>query len=360
MIRTIQSEEAMERSIEARLAPRAQTAQPVQAAQPAAVAASPAPVQTQAQQAVETLREVIPASQQVGREWAEALGAPASISAGMVAQVANLNATPTSGVVGQVGSAIGVQATPSDSFPLFNQRDVANDPNACGPTGLAMILAAEGLMPPTIEAARELDKDTRISRLGVGASDLVTAAEKRGLQGSALNNSSSNEMRQALERGNRVMAMIDNGGNPHWIDVLEMRPNGQGGETMVYADPATGTKREMDRAEFESKWNDPMRGKGRLVSALTGYKNMMVAFDQDGGNLPPERLGGALGFDTVADELSNLYQDSREILRGNPGRALSNFRPRFPGLPGPSLPGPSLPPPPPPPNPFRLPNPFGW
>jgi hypothetical protein len=199
------------------------------------------------------------------------------------------------------------------TWPLFNQREVAGDPNACGPTALAMVLAAMGKIGHDLGAAQALDKATRLRAINAGspAIDLAHAARSRGLGAAVLNGSNFDELKARLASGNHVMAMIQTS-QPHWVNVLGVHSEG-GKEFVTIADPARGETRQMERAEFEQRWAQPFSPNGAFVNGLMGAKNQLLVLDADKKNLPKERLGASKGLDGVIDGATDL------------GKALHNF-----------------------------------
>lgn len=178
----------------------------------------------------------------------------------------------------QALTAPGFIGTDPATWTYFDQDVVASDPNACGTTTLSMILASRGLIPPTLEAAKAVDDAVRRWGGFSAPDDLEKFAESKGLHSEGYNNQSFGDLKNHLGAGRSVMAMVDGGGNPHWVAVQNVsESNGQ--EFVTYADPADGATHTVTRQEFEKMWEKPMQGNGGFVNGLTGYKNFLQVMD---------------------------------------------------------------------------------
>ena len=165
------------------------------------------------------------------------------------------------------------------SWPIHDQDIVAGDPNACGTTTLASILAHYGIIPDTLEAAQAVDGAVRKWGGFTAPDDIEQFAKSKGLHSEGYNNSSFKDLKGHLEAGRTVMAMVDGGGSPHWVSVIGVRKDASGKEFVTVADPATGSTREMSRADFEAMWKNPNAGLGGFVNGLLDYSNFIQVFD---------------------------------------------------------------------------------
>jgi hypothetical protein len=211
------------------------------------------------------------------------------------------------------------------SYPLFHQREVADNNNACGTTALAMVLASEGLIGRDLASAIAVDKDVRLRRLDIGTPgiDLVHAARDAGLHANLLNNSSFDELRDQVASGNHVMAMIQTS-EPHWVNVVGIRQEGDR-EILSIADPARGAIREIDRAEFEAQWQRPFAGEGPFIDGLLGTERQMIVMGRDKDTIPDGRSGRAASIDSFLDGATDLSKIVHSVKEGRFGAAIGNL-----------------------------------
>ncbi|MHB2015324.1 MAG: cysteine peptidase family C39 domain-containing protein [Candidatus Xenobia bacterium] len=147
------------------------------------------------------------------------------------------------------------------TFVLFDQHAVApGDPDACGTTSLAMVLASAGRIPPTIAAAQALDQQTRPRRFFTPADALRDAAAAHGLQARKSYDCSLVDLANATARGPVILLIKPD--LPHYVVALSATV-----DHVVIADPWTGTQVTMPASQLAAQW-------GYLA-----WKGWMLSFD---------------------------------------------------------------------------------
>ncbi len=165
------------------------------------------------------------------------------------------------------------------TWTLFDQNQVAGDPNACGTTTLSMILATLGVIPKTLDAAKAVDQEVRAWGGFSAPEDLEQFAKSKGLFSEGYNDQSFGDLKDHLAAGRSVMAMVNGGDDPHWVAVQNVsEQNGQ--EMVTYADPGGGKSVTVTREEFEKMWDKPMQGMGGFVNGLAGFHNFLQVIDK--------------------------------------------------------------------------------
>lgn len=176
------------------------------------------------------------------------------------------------------GAPTNVLGFDPNDWTYFDQNDVAGDPNACGTTSLSMVLAHYGLIDKTLDGAKGVDHAVRAWGGFSAPEDLEQFAESKGLHSEGYNDQSFSDLENHLAAGRSVMAMVDGGGNPHWVVVQNtFEQNGQ--KFVTVADPGSGSSRTMTQAEFENIWSKPNQGNGGFVNDLMGYHNYLQVYD---------------------------------------------------------------------------------
>ncbi len=161
---------------------------------------------------------------------------------------------------------------------LFSQNVVAPDnPNACGTTSLAMVLADFGIIEPTYAAAQDVDHDVRPWGGFTAPGDLQAYAQSKGLNSEGYNNSAIADLQKAsADPANRVMVMVN---GPHWEVCLGVNDDPTTGQpvSVSIADPATGMQKIEPIEKFMSDWKDPMASSNDGAE-VAGYTNYMQVF----------------------------------------------------------------------------------
>jgi len=172
-------------------------------------------------------------------------------------------------------------------FTHFNQDIVAKDPNACGTTSLAMVLANMGLIPRTYAAAKQLDQQMRPGGIFTTPSQLTRAANAHGIHAAGINHATIDDLRKQLAAGHKVMAMLD---GPHWVVVTGVIVR-KGVECVVTADPAYPDDPKdrlyegergfhvIEASAFFARGAAPL-GAG-YVQNLTGFSNYIHVFSTE-------------------------------------------------------------------------------
>jgi hypothetical protein len=157
------------------------------------------------------------------------------------------------------------------SWTFFDQNAVASDPNACGPTALGMVLIHLGRLEPTLESMRALDREVRAWGGFTAPDDLIEGARAYGLEAHRRNHMVAAELEALVAEGRPVIAMVDGGSTPHWVVVRSIERG-----RVHLADPGVASGSIKPIAAFESEWADPLRSRGRLLSALADYSAFVV------------------------------------------------------------------------------------
>ena len=217
-----------------------------------------------------------------------------------------------------------VGADPS-AYTHFNQRRVCRkNPNACGTTSLAMVLADKGAVKDDLRSAQQVDRQVRPWGGFSAPRDLQQYAAKKGVESRGLNGSTFEEMKDRLQAGNGVMAMVDGGRSPHWVRVLGVKTDPATGEQSVtIADPGRSGPGTLSRSEFEKKWARPNDSQmGGVGNDSLGYRNYLIAFDDDAKKLPSARDHDVAHADAAADGISDVASGYAHLKQGRVPTAL--------------------------------------
>lgn len=190
-----------------------------------------------------------------------------------------------------------VGSNPAD-FIAYNQLELAREnPSACGPTSLSMIMATLGMIEPTLEAAREVDQEIRPAGEWTVPQNMIGYAERHGLNASSINGATFEELKACLAAGNMVQANVASSTTGHWVVVVGVETDpATGREYVIIADPMDQTRgtrtlssRRVTRQAFEAVWNHPLENESKFGSNFTDWRNYLIIYDRDGDNLPRSR-----------------------------------------------------------------------
>ena len=181
--------------------------------------------------------------------------------------------------------------TPSDmTLPgLGNMPFYIQSGSSSGDTSLAEIMSFLG--KPMTEA------DVR-KAIGDGSpQDMLRLARDNGLDAEEYNNGSWDQVKQQIDQGHPVQALISgdpsgtetditganglevNGNDLHYVNITGYGTDASTGEEYItYHDPHLGTEQRMSVSDFEKFWGDNIPG---------GFHNYFQAYGPKGSNLPP-------------------------------------------------------------------------
>ncbi|MEM7200154.1 MAG: hypothetical protein AAF628_07805 [Planctomycetota bacterium] len=237
--------------------------------------------------------------------------APATQRAGFLPPVQNNVGMAQMALTGGAGGTTVGHDTAG--WPTFDQDVVAGDPNACGTTTLSMILAHYGLIPNELGAAQGVDDAVRRWGGFSAPDDLEKYAKGMGLHSEGYNKNSFADLEGHLAAGRTVMAMVDGGGNPHWITPLSVTTDPSGQKFVNYADPADGQIHTVTQQEFEGMWARPNEGLGGFANDAFGYENFLQVFDTK--PVPPSNDFGIAYSQAIGDGISDIANGGVDIGR---------------------------------------------
>lgn len=239
-------------------------------------------------------------------------------SAQSLQDVLSIDNTPSDRPEDQISFEWSTEVRPP-AFKLFDQHEVASDPNACGTTSLAMILANRGKIENTIDAARQVDRSIRVAGFFSHPNWLESAARDKGLSANQSNECKFEDLSAATRKG-PVMVLID---GPHYVVVNEVKTvrkeNGEEEVRVVIADPADGKLSEIPKTEFEKRWANPLKD---LPVNLPGnfdfgYQNWMMTFDgQSYGKGDNVGISNNPAVSTLVHDGLRIAAASRDLVKG--------------------------------------------
>jgi len=169
--------------------------------------------------------------------------------------------------------------TPSDTT-LPNLGDMpfyVQTGNSNGDTSLAEIMTYLG------KSMTEADVEKGIG--DASPQNMLRFARDNGLEAEEYNNGSWDQLKQQIDEGHPVQALIENhflgavdGNALHYINITGYGTDPSTGEEYItYHDPYLGTEQRRSVSDFEKAWG----------SVPDGFNNYFKAYGPKGSNLPP-------------------------------------------------------------------------
>lgn len=191
--------------------------------------------------------------------------------------------------------------------------------NCCGQVAMGTALSAHGMQVDMSEIAR-----TNPAGIFTSPGTLTRFLDQRcgAIQH---NNGSIDDLRQALDRGNPVVALVNAHGTPHWITITGYRTGEQGAVTHLQIRDRyfnSGGEGMMPVSEFQEAWRAPAAGSSCNLGPLnaqmfTGYRNLWIETGTRGNRFDRP-------FQTAADD---LFTDAiNNLVRGWSGADYRAFR----------------------------------
>jgi uncharacterized protein YvpB len=191
---------------------------------------------------------------------------------------------------------------PRDVRDFGKYLEDQGDTNGCGTTSLAMMLSYwKG--EPKAYTREKIDEKIRTGPDAMAFSspdNLEGYAKDQGFRSNAISGGSMDQLKGYLDKGVPVQVLYDpnnDGGDTllHYVNVVGYTGKGDDIDQLTIADPATGETSNVDREEFEARWNDL-----ELGGVGSGLNNVMIV-TLPGENTPiRDRQGNVVMSDDIA------------------------------------------------------------
>lgn len=174
--------------------------------------------------------------------------------------------------------------------------------NGCGTTSLAMMLSYwKG--EPKAYTREKIDEKIRTGpdQMAFSSPDnLEGYAKDQGFRSNAISGGSMEQLKGYLDKGVPVQVLYDpnnDGGDTllHYVNVVGYKGSGDKIDQLTIADPATGETTDVDREEFESRWNDL-----ELGGVNSGLNNVMIVTLPGENTAIRDRQGNTVMTDDIA------------------------------------------------------------
>jgi hypothetical protein len=200
-------------------------------------------------------------------------------------------------------------------------NSIKQKPKACGTTSLAMVLNYFG----KDVSPDELDNQVRKGNYGTTVSLVQEAAEKQGVNAVVLNNSNYEEIKEHVDKGHGIMAVVDSferrtDGKTHFLVISGYRE--ENGKRQIQITNTNGKDPTwQDYDDFvENRWSQV-----DIYGIDTGRDNLAIVFSTE-DDLPKERFEGkARSFDQVQTGTSQIANGRESLKEKNEKEAVEGF-----------------------------------
>lgn len=173
--------------------------------------------------------------------------------------------------------------------------------NGCGTACIAMILSY--LLEKEV-TQDEVDREIRRMNIFTSPGDLVRFAQQQGLRAAAYNNSDLGELQLHLKAGRPVQALIRSERGLHYVVVTGFEDDSNVGESLIYLDPSTGSRKNISSANFLDSW-------GNLPWL---FNNFLIAYSDKMAPVPSGRVEDVVFAMKVLDGLTQASNTLHSLI----------------------------------------------